>query len=181
MMHVADGSKPLPMTVDKVGFLLDRLGQDCAPLQYLRELTQNSIEAIQAVPEGKGQIVWDLDYYLLDFGGYHKLSIVDTGVGMTGPEMVEYINQLSSSMHTQSYETNYGVGAKVAALTRNPEGLIYQSWKDGVGYMTILWRDPRTDEYGLQQQERPDGTYDHWLELSEDLKPELIQDHGTMV
>jgi hypothetical protein len=176
-----DYGRTLKMGVKNTGFLLDRLGQDCTPLQYLRELTQNSIEAIQAVPEGEGQIVWDLDYNILDFEGYHKLSIVDTGIGMTGPEMEDYINQLSSSMHTQSYETNYGVGAKVAALTRNPEGLIYLSWKDGVGYMTVLWRDPRTDEYGLQQQKWPDGTYAHWIEISEDIKPDLIQDHGTMV
>jgi hypothetical protein len=40
MSHADDGGgKPLPMTVDNVGFLLDRLGQDCSPLQYLRELT----------------------------------------------------------------------------------------------------------------------------------------------
>ena len=36
----ADMGKPLPMSVRNVGFLLDRLGQDCAPLQFLRELTQ---------------------------------------------------------------------------------------------------------------------------------------------
>ena len=36
----------LAMSVDNIGFLLDRLGQDCHPLQFLRELTQNSIEAI---------------------------------------------------------------------------------------------------------------------------------------
>jgi hypothetical protein len=56
-----DYGRTLKMGVKNTGFLLDRLGQDCTPLQYLRELTQNSIEAIQAVPEGEGQIVWDLD------------------------------------------------------------------------------------------------------------------------
>ena len=29
----------LRLTVDDVGFLLDRLGEDCHPLQFLRELT----------------------------------------------------------------------------------------------------------------------------------------------
>ncbi|MGF1472101.1 MAG: hypothetical protein ACFB50_10220 [Rubrobacteraceae bacterium] len=176
-----DYGRTLNMGVKNTGFLLDRLGQDCAPLQYLRELTQNSIEAIQATPTGRGQIAWDLDYNILELEGYYKLSIVDTGVGMTGEEMVQYINHLSSSMHTQSYEANYGVGAKVAALTRNPEGLIYLSWKNGQGYMTILWRDPRTGEYGLQQLKRPDGSYAHWIKMSDDVKPDLIQDHGTMV
>ena len=61
---------------------------------------------------------------------------------MTGEEMEEYINQLSSSMHGQSSTGNFGVGAKIAAATRNHAGLVYLEWKDGVGYMTHLWRDP---------------------------------------
>ena len=36
----------LPLSVDNMGFMLDRLGLDCAPLQFLGELTQNSIEAL---------------------------------------------------------------------------------------------------------------------------------------
>jgi hypothetical protein len=47
MSHDSNGGgKPLPMAVHNVGFLLDRLGKDCSPLQYLRELTQNAIEAV---------------------------------------------------------------------------------------------------------------------------------------
>ena len=44
---LAGGTKTSPMTVKNTFFLLDRLGQDCHQLQFLRELTQNSIEAIQ--------------------------------------------------------------------------------------------------------------------------------------
>ncbi len=39
------------------GFLLDRLEEDCHPLQFLRELTQNVIEAMRKTPKAKGQIV----------------------------------------------------------------------------------------------------------------------------
>ena len=35
----------------KHSFMLDRLGEDCAPLQFLRELNQNAIEGIQRLPE----------------------------------------------------------------------------------------------------------------------------------
>ena len=51
----------LAMTVHNTGFLLDRLGQDCHPLQYLRELTQNSIEAIQR-SGSPGEIIWDVEW-----------------------------------------------------------------------------------------------------------------------
>lgn len=43
------------MTVRNTGLMVDRLGQDCAPLQFLRELTQNSIEAIQRRGDGTGE------------------------------------------------------------------------------------------------------------------------------
>ena len=45
------------MKVGNVGFMIDRIGQDCGQLQYLRELTQNSIQAIQQTPEGTGEII----------------------------------------------------------------------------------------------------------------------------
>jgi hypothetical protein len=57
------------MEVANTGFMLDRLGQDCAPLQFLRELTQNSIEAIQQVPDRQGEIVWDVDWNRYDLTG----------------------------------------------------------------------------------------------------------------
>jgi hypothetical protein len=100
---------------------------------------------------------------------------------MTGPEMVEYINKLSSSGRLQSYDTNFGVGAKIAAATRNHAGLIYLSWKDGHGAMIHLWRDPETGTYGLRQFEKRDGSFAHWVAVTDDVKPPQIGEHGTMV
>ena len=168
-------------SVANTGFLLDRLGEDCHPLQFLRELTQNAIEAIGRTPGKTGRIFWDVDWNTFDLSDTYKLRVFDDGDGMTGPEMVKYINQLSSSTSQQSLAGNYGVGAKVAAATRNHEGLIYLSWKDGQGVMVHLWRNPATGEYGLRQLARPDGTFGHWAEIEDDVKPELIGDHGTVV
>lgn len=170
-----------PLTVGNIGFMLDRLGQDCAPLQFLRELTQNSIEAIQLTPERTGDIVWDVEWSKFDLEGVYKLAIIDTGAGMTGEEMVQYINQLSSSIREQSMQGNFGVGAKIAAATRNHDGLVYLSWAGGQGSMIHLWRDPNSGVYGLRQLELPDGTYSHWAPIDDALKPDLIGDHGTMV
>ena len=57
---------------------------------------------------------------------------------MTGDELVRYINQLSSSLREQSMTGNYGVGAKIAAATRNHAGLVYMSWKC-VGKQDSSW------------------------------------------
>jgi len=176
-----EDDRTAPMIVENMGFLLDRLGADCAPLQFLRELTVNAIEAIQALPKCKGEIVWDYDHNRFDLIGGYKLTIIDTGTGMTGPEMERYINRLSSSGRQQSVDRNYGVGAKIAAATRNHAGVIYLSWKDGKGAMIHLWRNPETAEYGLRQLKLPNGKYAHWASISDDLKPDEIKEHGTMV
>ena len=177
----APHAKTLTMGVDNTGFIVDRLGRDCAPLQYIRELTQNSIEAILDTPDKAGQVVWDVDWNTYDLTGKYKLSVTDTGVGFHGPDQLKYINQLSSSGHEQDHDKNFGVGAKVAGATRNHAGMLYLSWKDGVGHMTHLWRDPDTEQYGIARVARPDGSYADYLRLSDDVKPRLIGDHGTMV
>lgn len=167
------------MRVANMTFLVNRLGEDCAPLQYVRELTQNAIEGIQLSGE-PGEVVWDVSWahYDLDPGVY-KLSCIDTGTGMTGEEMVKYINELSSSIHQQSSTGNFGVGAKIAAAPRNPAGLVYLSWKNGTGYMIHLWFDPEAGVYGLKRWPKNNGEF--WAFVSDDLKPAQIKDHGTMV
>lgn len=176
--------KTLAMTVANTGFMVDRLGQDCAPLQFLRELTQNAIEAIQATPDKRGEVVWDVDWDTYAVSGVYKLCVIDKGCGMTGDEMVQYINQLSSSVHVQSHDGNYGVGAKIAAATRNHAGLIYLSWKGGIGSTIHLWRDPATGAYGLRQLELPRGRYGHSAHVDDSIKPDYdiaIDQHGTKV
>ena len=144
----------------------------------MRELTQNAIDSIKA-HRANGEIRWDVDWTRHDLEpkeGF-KLAIIDTGIGMTGPEMVDYINQLSSSMHEQSKYGNFGMGAKIAAAPKNPLGLIYLSWKSGQGSMIHLWKDPETGTYGLQRQKN--GEF--WTPILDEIKPEPIRDHGTMV
>src|SRR6476659_7404672 len=90
--------KTLPLSVANTAFLIERMGEDCHPLQFLRELTQNSIESIQRTPEKQGKIIWDVDWDNLDKTGIYKVSITDNGDGMSGEDMKRYINQLSSSI-----------------------------------------------------------------------------------
>lgn len=170
-----------PMKVDKLGFLVDRLGEDCSPLQYLRELTQNSIEAIGRTPDGVGEVIWDVDWNTLDLRGVYKLSITDTGQGMTGEDLERFINHLSASVQEQSFEGNYGVGAKIAGATRNHAGMLYLSWRDDRGSMSHLWRDSDLGEYGFKRFELDDGNYSEVPVPDEALKPGIIGEHGTVV
>jgi hypothetical protein len=166
--------KTLGMKVENIGFLIDRLGRDCAPDQYLRELTQNAIEAIIRSGRAEGRIVWDF----VEQSGVRKLCICDNGVGMAGDELVRYINSLSSSGSVQGMDSNYGVGAKIAAATRNPEGLVYLSWQDGVGAGIQLVKDG-SGQYGLLQF--PD--FRHVFDAEKDVLPssDVIDESGTCV
>jgi hypothetical protein len=129
-----------------------------------------------------GQIIWDVDWISYDVGDSQmKLCIVDTGDGMTGEEMIRLINQLSSSGSEQSFTGNYGVGAKIAAATKNPAGVIYQSWKDGSGHMVQLEKNPATGQYGLRQWELSDRTFSYYLPLDDAIRPAEIEASGTKV
>lgn len=174
----SDGARDvLPMTVKNMTFLVNRLGDDCSPLQFIRELTQNSIDA--AAPSQDTLVVWDVDWAYYRLTGVRKLACIDTGQGMTGEEMVSFINELSSSIHQQSASGNFGVGAKIAAAPRNPHGMVYKSWKNGVGHMIHLWLDPERQVYGLKRWPQNRGEF--WTPVSDKAKPKEIGDHGTMV
>lgn len=176
----AQSDRTVPMDVKNTGFLLDRLGQDCHPLQFLRELTQNAIEAITRIG-GTGEIFWDVDWVTFEQSNLMKLCVIDTGEGMSGADMVDHINRLSSSGAAQSLAGNYGVGAKIAAATRNHVGLVYLSWREGPGTMIHLWRDPRDGTYGLKQLARADGTFTEFIEVDDGAKPEQLSSHGTKI
>lgn len=178
--HASRSGDTLPMAVANMTFLVNRLGNDCAPLQFIRELTQNAIEGIAQEGDEQGEVVWDVEWnHFMLSDGTMKLCCIDTGAGMTGPEMVKHINQLSSSIHEQSSTGNFGVGAKISAGPRNPHGLVYMSWKDGIGHMIHLWLDPEENVYGLKRWRQNGGEF--WTPVSSDLKPKQIKTHGTVV
>jgi len=154
-------------------FLLERLGGECTDLQGLRELTVNGLDAIAAQDKNSsGRIVWDTDWQRLDASGgrVRKLSVTDTGTGMSAEQLRRYINQLASSGRERSASGNFGVGAKVAACSGNPHGLEYRSWHQGQGSLVCFKRHP-DGRWGLEPQRWPDGRSDFWRPLAEQDKP----------
>jgi len=173
------------LSVANPTFLLERLGSECTDLQGLRELTVNGLDAIAALGDrAVGRVVWDLDWQRFDAstGRVRKLSVTDTGTGMTPEQLRRYINQLASSGREQSAAGNFGVGAKVAAGSRNPHGLEYRSWYRGQGALVRFKRHP-DGRWGLEPQRWTDGRSDFWRPLDEHEKPWLLRghDHGTQV
>ena len=172
-----------PMTVGNPTFLVDRLGLDCAPLQFVRELNQNALEAIERRREagwsGEGRVIWDVDWTLAENYGVFKLQVSDNGAGMTGPQVEMYINSLSSSGSEQGFAKNFGVGAKISAGKENPHGLVYKSWVNGDGVLATFWRDPIIG-YGLKQYE-VGGRFGHFAPIDASLRSNPIDECGTSV
>lgn len=169
----------LPASVHNMTFLIEKISEDCPPTQFLREFTRNGIDAIGKSEGRSGNIIWDIDQQLFQKTGLRKLSCIDTGVGMTGPEMVMRLNQWFASGQVQGSTANFGVGAKISALTRNKAGLIYQSWHNGQGAMIFLRYDPVAAVYGLVRFDSNGGEF--WAPVPESRKPAEIGSHGTKV
>jgi len=170
------------MGVDNPHFAIIKHGKETRPLQYLRELTQNSIEAILRTGK-EGSVRWTYDKSFFSKQGIRKLCIVDTGDGMTGEVMRHRLNKMYSSIGVQGVADNFGVGAKISALFRNPEGLLYKSWPEGggSGFFCHL-KELETERYGLHEFLNADTeTYDEYVPIGDDDKQKPIGEHGTMV
>ena len=97
---------------------------------------------------------------------------------MTAEQLRHYINQLAASGREQSQTGNFGVGAKVAAGSRNPHGLEYRSWHQGDGSLVCFKRHP-DGRWGLEPQRWADGRVDFWRPLGEAEKPWLLRGRGS--
>lgn len=162
------------------------MARECPPTQFVREYTKNGIEAIDAYrrlvdPAYCGKVLWTVAPETLGLP-VPKLCVIDTGIGMTADELPAYVNDLTASGKTRSLHANYGVGAKVSAARYNPAGVLYFSWRDGIGSYVELGRD-RHGTWGMRQHRRPDGSVEAVLPVPDELKPSELDgiDHGTMV
>lgn len=166
------------LQVVNVRFIIDRLYQDCAPGQFIRELTQNGTEWLVG---GQGQVIWTIHRPMYDATGAIKLCCIDTGRGMTGPELVKHTRGISQSGRPQSMKENFGVGGRISTVPANPEGVIYLSWVNGQGAMVILKYNQASDRYQLETIEQPDGSHNLWAPIPDTMKPSQIDQHGTVV
>lgn len=160
--------------------LIQRLGRDCTPTQFVREFVQNSIEAIQRT-DSPGQVIIDVNWHWFEETSVHKISFIDNGDGMTPDQMLQHLNNLSSSGQDSNVYENYGVGAKIAALTRNHTGIIYDSWKNGEGYRMFIHFDEEDQKYGVLRVKVADSDFRHYIPVDQSEKPDMINDHGTRV
>lgn len=172
-----------PTSVNQNGLtaLIRNLGRDCPPSQYLREFLKNSIEACQRTAEPNCQISLDFNHNIHQKTGYFKIAFTDNGDGMSPEQMLNLLNNLSASGSVTNEYVNYGVGAKISAMTRNHIGIQYESWQNGVGYSVLIRYKAEEDIFGVQGFLNNQGEVVYALPLDNQNKPEIINQHGTRV
>ena len=126
------------LKVNNTDFLVASLIDRCPNTMMLRELVMNAIEA-----SSKAKIKSIL-IRVSKWKGAEKLSIWNTGPGMTFNELRNACDISSSLNKTQSLDENFGMGAKVSSLKANKLGMRYRSCKDGKVAEVVMGLDHDT-------------------------------------
>jgi hypothetical protein len=159
--------------------LIQNLGRDCTPSQFLREFVKNAFEASQRTGQ-PGRVEVDFNEAIYASRGHYKISFTDNGDGMTADQMVSLLNNLSASGGKNKH-ANYGVGAKISALTRNHAGILYESWRAEVGHSVVIHFNSEEGAYGLQGVTDAAGRTEYAPKISNAKKPKIVVKHGTRV
>jgi hypothetical protein len=136
---------------------LKRFMREVAPMQFVREIYQNCLEAEATTM----RVYFEPQYEAL---GVKKLCFADDGKGMSAREMYEYLAKYNSSSKTTegSYHDNFGIGVKATTLLSNPYGVVFLSWSKDNPEGAMIWftYDEQLDRVGLRPIEYIDTDED---------------------
>ncbi len=181
MTKDAVGFKPTSVNVQGLTALINNLGRDCTPEQFMREFVQNALEACQRTGLTDRRVVVDYNQGIHERSGMFKMCFTDNGDGMSLTQMNNLLNSISSSGGSGNTYENYGVGAKISSLTRNHFGVQYESWQGGVGNTIIIRYNPKYDVFGIQGFPDANGNIVYHRPIPDSQRPDQIQTHGTRV
>jgi hypothetical protein len=162
---------------------VNRMFEACGNYQWAREFLKNSLEA-QAT-----KIEFGIEWQAVEKLGTYRRTIIDDGLGMDREELLRFFSTLGQgAKKIAGIHDNFGVGAKIAALPWNPEGVVIISYKNGSGSMIWIMLNDSGD-YELVDFV-VDGTKTCVIEpaiVDDDgidwaaMRPEWLTDHGTIV
>jgi hypothetical protein len=125
---------------------VNRMFEACGNYQWAREFLKNSIEA------GAKKVEFGIEWQAVEKHGVYRRTIVDNGIGMTKEELLSFFSTLGEgAKRIGGVHDNFGVGAKIAALPWNPEGVVVIAYKDGQASMIHIQLDDDGAEYELRE------------------------------
>lgn len=134
----------------------------------LRELVMNAIEAAEKGAAGR-RVVEIKGKAVDECGSARKLTIWNTGRGMSSNEL-DHICDLAASLgKDMALEGNFGMGAKVASLPSNTLGMRYRSCQAGVVSQVVLGK--REGIYG-KIWTPVEGSFEEVVDVTEQVREE---------
>lgn len=157
-----------PIRISDIDFTVARQIEQCPKTMMLRELVVNAVEAASKAQSSR-RLVEIKGKRVLETGDARKLTIWNTGPGMTSEELDHICDLAASLRKDMALEGNFGMGAKVASLPSNPLGMRYRSCTNGAVSQVILGK--RDGIYGKVWVPVDDG-FEEVIDVTERVKAE---------
>jgi hypothetical protein len=162
---------------------VNRMFEACGSYQWAREFLKNALEA------GATKVEFGIEWQAVEKSGIYRRTIADDGTGMDRDELLRFFSTLGEgAKQIGGVHDNFGVGAKIAALPWNPEGVVVISYKGGVGSMIWILLDPDSGDYELVEFDTVKGGTACVIEPGEiegidwaQVRPEWVKEHGTVI
>jgi hypothetical protein len=120
----------MKISITGASHFVTRMFEACGSYQWAREFLRNSVEA------GATKVEFGIEWQAVQKLGKYRRTVIDNGFGMTGEEALRFFSTLGEGgKKIGGVHDNFGVGAKIASLPWNPDGVVVISYKDGVGSM----------------------------------------------
>src|SRR5262245_34374138 len=143
------------MKVNIVGAsnFVNRMFEACGNYQWAREFLKNSLEA------NASRVEFGIEWQAVEKFGVYRRTIIDDGEGMDRDELLKFFSILGEgAKKIGGIHDNFGVGAKIASLPWNPEGVVVISYKDGRASMIQIQLDVDGAEYELCEFRSENGS-----------------------
>lgn len=164
---------------------VNRMFEACGNYQWAREFLKNSLEA------GATKVEFGIEWQGVEKLGAYRRTVADNGPGMTKDELLTFFSTLGEgAKRIGGVHDNFGVGAKIASLPWNPEGVVVISYTAGKPAMIHIQLDDDGAEYELREfrsQKGPAhvinpaevdwGNDVNWAEVA----PAWAREHGTTI
>ncbi|TIN25731.1 ATP-binding protein [Mesorhizobium sp.] len=166
MEKLSNPGEVAALRVADEAFLVASTIERCPKTMMIRELFMNALEAAIVASSGPRSI----EIRALNFGSTQKLSIWNTGPGMSSEELHRVCDIASSIGKDKGLDNNFGMGAKVASLPSNRYGLRYRSNKNGVVSEVVLGE--RGGVYGRLRRPNGEGQLEEVFDVTDAARAE---------
>jgi hypothetical protein len=180
------------MKLDIVGAsnFVNRMFEACGNHQWAREFLKNSIEAHAT------KVEFGIEWQAVKRLGVYRRTIIDNGDGMDRDELLKFFSTLGEGgKKIGGIHDNFGVGAKIASLPWNSEGVVVISYKGGRGAMIQIVLEPESGDYELVEFQTEGGTSCvidpttiEWNAAASEtdidwnsVRPDWVKDSGTII